>query len=234
MTNKTALVTGSSSGIGQAITEALLNDGHNVIGLARDHGKFKPRYGSYRPITVDLSDIENTETMVHSLLNKYPDISIFIGNAGYGDFKHLENFSSLQITDFLITNLVSQIILCRHLITHLKRKGAGDIIFMGSEAALAGKKNATLYSTAKFGLRGFAQALRDEVRTSGVRVCLINPGLVRTPFFETLNFEPGQLENNAIEPEDIAKIVIEILNTRTGTNIDEINLSPSSQLINFK
>ena len=83
MTNKTALVTGSSSGIGQAITEALLNDGHNVIGLARDHGKFKPRYGSYHPITVDLSDIENTETMVHGLLNEYPDISIFIGNAGY-------------------------------------------------------------------------------------------------------------------------------------------------------
>ena len=105
---------------------------------------------------------------------------------------------------------------------------------MGSEAALTGKKKGTLYSAAKFGLRGFAQALRDEVGTSGVGVSVINPGLVRTPFFDNLDFEPGDRENNAIAPEDIAKIVLELLGTRSGTIIDEINLSPGSHSINFK
>ncbi len=234
LTKNTALVTGSSSGIGQAITDHLLKDGFEVIGLARNHKNFIPRQSTYYPITVDLSDVENLEPTIQRVLKQYPDINIFIGNAGYGDFRHLENFSSVQIQNFLNTNLISQIILCRHLICHLKNNGTGSIILMGSEAALAGKRKATLYSAAKFGLRGFGQALRDELSTSGVRVCIINPGLVRSPFFDNLDFEPGQSEYNAIEPKDIAKIVLELLNTRTGTNIDEINLSPSSESINFK
>ena len=124
--------------------------------------------------------------------------------------------------------------LCRYLLSHFKSNGGCNIIILGSEAALAGKRKGTLYSAAKFGLRGFAQALRDEVGTSGVGVSVINPGLVRTPFFDNLDFEPGDRENNAIAPEDIAKIVLELLGTRSGTIIDEINLSPGSHSINFK
>ena len=234
MAIKSALVTGSSSGIGKAITARLLENGIRVIGLARDHNKFTPRQSTYCPITVDLSDVSNLEKKIRTTLKQYPEISIFISNAGYGDFRHLENFSTLQIQEFLNVNLISQIILCRSFTSHFKSKGGGDIIILGSEAALAGKRKSTLYSAAKFGLRGFSQALRDEVGASGIRVCLINPGLVRSPFFENLDFEPGDSENNAIAPDDIAKIVFELLNTRNGTMIDEINLSPASASINFK
>ena len=124
--------------------------------------------------------------------------------------------------------------LCRHLVSFMKAKGNGDIIIMGSEASIVGKKKASLYSAAKFGLRGFAQSLRDECGNAGVRVCLINPGFVRTPFFDTLNIKPGEDGNNAIEPGDIAKIVCDIIETRKGTNIDEINVSPASKSIIFK
>lgn len=234
MAFKSALVTGSSSGIGKAITALLLQNGIKVIGLARDHSKFIPQQSNYYPITVDLSDILNLEKKIQNILKNYPEISIFISNAGYGDFRHLENFSTSQIQEFLNLNLISQIILCRNFTSHFKKNGNGDIIILGSEAALAGKRKSTLYSAAKFGLRGFAQALRDEVGASGIRVCLINPGLVRSPFFDNLDFEPGDLENNAIAPDDIAKIVFELLNTRNGTIIDEINLSPASNLIKFK
>ena len=234
MAVKSALVTGSSSGIGKAITALLLQNGIKVIGLARDHSKFTPQQSNYYPISVDLSDITNLEKKIRSILKTYPEISIFISNAGYGDFRHLENFSTPQIQEFLNLNLISQIILCRNFTSHFKRDGSGDIIILGSEAALSGKKKSTLYSAAKFGLRGFSQALRDEVGASGIRVCLINPGLVRSPFFDNLDFEPGDLENNAIAPDDIAKIVFELLNTRNGTIIDEINLSPASNSINFK
>tara|TARA_B100001093_G_C26506193_1_gene875501 strand:- start:412 stop:786 length:375 start_codon:yes stop_codon:yes gene_type:complete len=116
----------------------------------------------------------------------------------------------------------------------MKYKKNGDIFFIGSESGLSGKKKGTLYSAAKFGLRGFCQALRDEVANSGIRVCLLNPGFVRTPFFESLNFEPAEMENDAIEVADIAKIIFDILHTRVGTNIDEVNLSPSTRSINFK
>ena len=205
-----------------------------MIGLARAHSKFTPEQSNYFPVTVDLSDIVNIEKKIQAVLKEYPTISIFISNAGYGDFRHLENFSTPQIQKFLDLNLISQIILSRNLTSHFKSNGGGDIIFLGSEAGLAGKRKSTLYSAAKFGLRGFAQALRDEAGASGIRVCLINPGLVRSPFFDSLDFEPGESESNAIVPDDIAKIVFELLNTRNGTIIDEINLSPASNSINFK
>ena len=155
-------------------------------------------------------------------------------NAGFGDFRNLENFSLSEIQRYFNVNLIAQIIISRYVVSHMKNSGAGDIIIIGSEAALVGKRKATLYSAAKFGLRGFSQSLRDEIGASGVRICLINPGLVRSPFFDQLQFEPGDHDNNAILPDDVAKIVLETLNTRRGTIVDEINLSPATNTINVK
>ena len=234
MEKRKAIVTGSSSGIGKEITSLLLKSGADVIGLARDHKKFKPDFDGYFPISVDLSDFEKTERIIPQVLHQHSEVDVLICNAGCGDFRTLENFSAKQISDFLNLNLISHIMLCRHLVSFMKAKGSGDIIIMGSEASIVGKKKASLYSAAKFGLRGFAQSIRDECGNSGVRVCLINPGFVRTPFFDSLNFEPGKDENNAIEPGDIAKIVCDIIETRKGTLIDEINVSPASKSIIFK
>jgi short-subunit dehydrogenase len=166
-------------------------------------------------------------------LQEHSNIDVLICNAGHGDFRTLENFSGKQIADFINLNLISHIILCRHIVSSMKTIGSGDIIVLGSEAALVGKKKASLYSAAKFGLRGFTQSLRDECGNTGVRVCLINPGLVRSPFFDSLDFKPGEAKNNAIEPGDIAKIVLEVIKTRKGTIVDEINLSPASKSIIF-
>ena len=231
---KAALISGSSSGIGRAISEKLLDNGIKVIGLARDHSKFVPIGKDYVPIEIDLSKVKKLPELIKPILKQNPDIDIFVSSAGYGEFKSLENFSSPQIENFINLNLVSHIVLCRAIVAHMKSQGKGDIFILGSEAGVIGKKKATLYSAAKFGLRGFAQALRNESGPAGVRVCLINPGMVRSPFFDTLEFEPDELETNAIETEDIAKIVFDFLGTRQGTIIDEINLSPASKSLKFK
>ena len=231
---KAALISGSSSGIGRAISEKLLESGIKVIGLARDHSKFKPSKKNYIPVEADLSQVKRLPELIKSNLKENPDIDIFVSVAGFGDFKSLENFSSPQIENFINLNLVSHIILCRAIVAHMKSQGNGDIFILGSEAGVIGKKKATLYSAAKFGLRGFTQALRNEAGPAGVRVCLINPGMVRSPFFDKLGFEPDGLETNAIETEDIAKIVFDFLGTRQGTIIDEINLSPASKSLKFK
>ena len=234
MENRVALVTGSTSGIGRETTLGLLKNKIQVIGLGRDHKKLKTKLDGYFPITIDLSDFASIARTIPRVLREHPKIDIFVGNAGYGDFKSLENFSDKQICDFLNLNLTSHILVSKYLVRHMKSRIGGDIIFLGSEAALVGKRQASLYSAAKFGLRGFAQALRDECGKTGIRVCLINPGFVRSPFFESLNFAPGIEENNAIEPEDVAKVILDIINLRKGTIIDEVNLSPASKSIMFK
>ena len=119
------------------------------------------------------------------------------------------------------------------MLPHFKTKNRGDVIFIGSEAALEGGKKGSLYCATKFGLRGFSQSIRQESANKNIRVTLINPGMVRTSFFDDLNFQPGDDEENAIEPTDIADIIINILSMRSGTVVDEINLTPQKKVISF-
>jgi NADP-dependent 3-hydroxy acid dehydrogenase YdfG len=80
-------------------------------------------------------------------------------------------------------------------------------------------------------MRGFAQALREECGGSGIRVGIVNPGMVKTPFFDDLDFAPGDREDNYVEPADVASGIVWMLNSRPGTVIDEINLSPLKKVI---
>ena len=232
--SKFAVITGSSSGIGQAITVKLLEEGYTVIGLSRHHKRSKFSHERYHTRVLDLSDIQKVDEVAVDIIKNYPKINVLVCNAGYGDFRNLENFSHSQIQNFFNVNLLSHIIFCRHIVTGMKKRGQGDIFLLGSEAALVGKRKATLYSSAKFGIRGFAQSLRDEVGSCGLRVCQINPGMIRSEFFDNLTFEPGRLAENAIEPNDIATVVFDTITMRRGTVIDEINLSPASKAISFK
>jgi short-subunit dehydrogenase len=230
---KTAVVTGSSSGIGRAISQDLLSHGYKVIGLARDHKKFDPATKHYFPYEIDLTDFDRTVSLLKRILADHEEVNVLVSNAGFGKFQSLENFSVTQIQSFLNLNLLSHILVCQILVRYFKKQMGGDIIIMGSESAVLGKKKSTLYSAAKFGLRGFSQALRDEVGSSDIRVCLINPGMVRSPFFGDLNFYPGENFENAIETSDVAAVVTDILAMRRGTIIDEVNLSPAKKVIVF-
>jgi short-subunit dehydrogenase len=96
-------------------------------------------------------------------------------------------------------NFVSQSFLAKEFLPALKRKALADLIFIGSEAALAGSRKGSIYCASKFALRGFSQSLRDECAKSSVRVSLINPGMVKTDFFQSLTFEPGE-ENSSRLP----------------------------------
>ena len=234
MKEKCVLVTGSSSGIGYEITSKLLDLGAKVIGIARNHDKSKLKNKNYITHNCDVSNHNKLETLLKQILKNHPEINCLISNAGYGDFGPLENFSTLQIDNFITTNLTSHLVLTKLLLPHFKKIKIGDIIFIGSEAGLFGAKNGTLYCTTKFGLRGFSEALSKDVMRKNIRVSIINPGMVRTDFFENLNFEPGNDEGNAVSIQDISSTVAYILTLSRNTVVDEINLSPAKKAIKFK
>ena len=104
---------------------------------------------------------------------------------------------------------------------------------MGSEAAVSGGKKGAVYSATKFAVRGLAQSLREECAGSGVRVGIVNPGMVNTGFFDRLNFRPGNAPGDHLTPEDVADAVWLMLSARAGAVIDEINLSPQKKVIQF-
>ena len=227
------LVTGSSDGIGRSITLSLLKSGAKVIGLARNHSKFNPETKNYIKYKTDFSNEEILLNTIAKIINDHKDLDCLVSNAGFGKFGTLETFSTKEINDFIFTNLTSHMILTNKILPHLKKIRKGNIIFIGSESALKGGKNGSLYSAAKFGLRGFSQSIREESCSKNIHVSLINPGMVRTSFFNNLDFIPGEDKSNAIEPDDIGKIIIDILSTRNGSVIEEINLSPLKKVIKF-
>lgn len=233
LNKRTALVTGASRGIGAAISKGLLSEGCQVIGVARCMGDLFRGDNNFKAVELDLSQLDALPRQLQEIRRESAAVDTLVCNAGYGQFGSLEEFSARQIRGLVDLNLTSQILLVREFLPAMKTQGFGDIVFMGSEAALKGGRRGAVYSATKFALRGLVQSLREECSGSGVRVSIINPGMVATDFFEKLNFQPGKDADCHLVAEDIYAAVKLILTARSGAGIEEINLSPHKKLIEF-
>ena len=228
VTTGVVLITGASSGIGLAISKKLLQEGHTVIGLARDFKKCEFVHEHFQQVAIDLSDSAEIENRVPKLIKSLDQpLRALVNNAGIGKMGYLEQLSVSDIRESVDTNFLSHVLVTKAALPLMKQQTCtSDVVFLGSEAALSGAQQGSIYCATKFALRGFAQSLRQECAKSSVRITLVNPGAVRSNFFDNLNFEPGDSPDNAIEPDDVAKVVSDVINMRAGTVVDEINLSP--------
>jgi len=228
------LLTGASGGIGRSIATLLLSSDWRIVGVGRDPARPEFSQKEFSQATIDLSDLEHLPEQLRFLASEHEDIDSVVCAAGVGRFGSLEEFSYQQIRELIDINLTSQLYVVRAFLPLLKRRGRGDVVLIGSEAALAGGARGAVYSATKFALRGFCQSLRQESAAAGIRVTLINPGMVRTEFFDQLDFEPGEDLAHAIVPEDIAVAVKMVLSARAETVFDEINLSPLKKVVRRK
>ena len=229
---KTALITGASSGIGLATARLLLAQGYRIVGISRRGQVAEFEADNFIPLALDLARLEQLESQINKLIET-ETIDCFIHAAGQGHFGSIEQFSVTQIETSIRVNLTSALVICRSLVPALRRQRKGRIIFIGSESALQAGKKGALYCAAKYGMRGFCQSLREDCSSDGIQVSLVNPGMVRSPFFDELSFEPGPAAENAIEASDVAEIIWQILRSSQDIVIDEVNLSPRIKSINF-
>lgn len=220
------IISGATSGIGKAITTELIAAGHHVLGLARDHAKceFAPQY--YTPYVIDFAELTTVEPTVKQLLSDFAEIDALICSAGYGQFAQLEQFSVAQLSRLMTVNFTSQAALIKSVLPTMKTRKSGNIILIGSEAALTGEAQGSVYCASKFALRGFSQSLRKECRRHKIPVSLINPGFVRTEFFDNLAFSPGDEQEAAIDPQHIAELVSLIIKQGPNTVYEEVNIQP--------
>ena len=198
---KTALITGSSSGIGKAIYDILSENGYEVYGISRRDGD----------IICDLKDLKALHVEVAGLLKK-TDINLLINCAGVGVFKPHEELSLQKIEELIDINLKAPVVLTNLCLRSLK-KTKGHIINISSIEATKHSKFSALYSATKSGLRDFSLCLFEELRKSGVRVTSINPDITKTAFFDNLNFKPSDNKQSYIDPKDLAKDVLNIINS---------------------
>lgn len=225
------LISGSSSGIGKAITEKMLASNHSVIGLARNHEKFSPQTDQYYTYSMDFSRIANLEKEFRAIHQDHPHIDMIICCAGYGEFCEFEQFSVTKMQNLMNVNFMSQAVLVKTFLPSLKKQKSGKIIFIGSECSLEGQKKGSMYCASKFALRGFAQSLRKECASANICVTLVNPGFVDTPFFNELTFRPAPGLEHAIQSEQIALLISTLVNEKNNCVFEEINLQPMKKVI---
>lgn len=216
----TAIVTGSSSGIGEAIAQVLLKNGYNVVGLSRRRGDI--HHPLFEHLPCDLSDSVVVDILQKKLV-ELEDLEILVNAAGIGRFEPHEELNTKIITDMIAINLTTPILLANALLRPLK-KTKGMILNITSIEATRHSKFSALYSATKAGLRAFGLTLFEETRNSGVRVVTINPDMTETPFFDGFRFGVGEDDDTKLFTSDIAQAIQYLLDTREGICVTEMTI----------
>jgi NAD(P)-dependent dehydrogenase (short-subunit alcohol dehydrogenase family) len=176
--SQVVLVTGTSSGFGRRIAEALARDGHSVFASTR--GSDAAVLGATH-VTLDVTDAASVSNCVAAVMNA-GRIDVLINNAGLGIAGAIEDTSDDEARAQFDANFFGMHRMCRAVLPHMRRQGGGCIINMSSLAGQIAIPFQGFYSASKFAIEGYTEALRMEVRSFGVRVSMIEPGDFATAF----------------------------------------------------
>jgi short-subunit dehydrogenase len=175
---RTALVTGATGGVGTAIARGLWARGVSRLLLSGRRTEVLEPLASElggRALECDLSD----PAAVDRLADEAVDVDVLVANAALPASGHLTTFTQEEIDRALAVNLRAPMALARRLVEPMIARGSGHLVFMASLSAKTASPGGSVYSATKFGLRGFALALRQDLRPHGVGVSVVSPGFIR-------------------------------------------------------
>jgi short-subunit dehydrogenase len=217
---RTALVTGASGGLGQAIARGLAARGADVVLSARQVDVLESLATEIggRVVPCDLAD----RAAVERLAADAGPVDVLVANAGVSLAGRVESSSVADIDRMLDVNLRAPIVLARLLCEGMEARGGGHIVFISSLNGKLGTPRTSLYAATKFGLRGFAQSLREDLRPKGVGVSTVFPGFIRDAgmFHDSGAKLPPYVGTKT--PEDVARAVVRAIERDRG----EIDVAP--------
>lgn len=180
----TVLVTGGTSGIGRGVARVLSSAGAKVAITGRDDGRLRDvaRELGVLAIKANVANEADVERTYSEVLGAFGHLDVLVNNAGAGAFAPLVDMTKNDFESIIDTNVTGAMLMARAAARHFVKRRSGNIINIGSTAALRGAANGTAYYASKFALRGMTECWRAELRPSNVRVILINPSEVITEF----------------------------------------------------
>jgi NAD(P)-dependent dehydrogenase (short-subunit alcohol dehydrogenase family) len=179
--SKIALVTGASSGIGQATAQLLAKAGYKVYGTSRRASDASAR--TFEMLSLDVTSDESVDAAVQKLMQVEGSIDLLVNNAGFGVAPAGAEESSIeQARSIFDTNFFGIVRMTRAVVPHMRRKGAGRIINIGSVLGFLPMPYGALYAATKHAIEGYSESLDHELRTRGIRVSVIEPAYTKTPF----------------------------------------------------
>ena len=220
------VITGASSGIGAATARAAAAEGFNLVLAARSKDKLDAlvaEVGSDRAIAVetDVTEWESNERLIQAALDRFGRVDVVFANAGFGAARGWLKETPEHWRSMVLTNVLGAAYTLRAAIPSVTET-KGHLLVTGSVAgrrALPG----SLYSCTKWAVTAMGEAVRADLNDTGVRMTIVEPGMVDTPFFDN-GAGPG-----ALQPEDIARAVMYAVSQPPHVDVNEILIRPTVQ-----
>ena len=230
--DKSAVVTGGTKGIGRGIAEALRRESVSVCIAARHQSEIDEAIrelnqgdeGRAIGFVCDVRDHDQVRAMIGYTVKELGGLDILVNNAGIGIFQKVEDTTPEDFRAVLETNVFGVFHCCHEAIPQMKRRGGGYIINISSLAGANPHPRMAAYNASKFGLNGFSEALMQEVRHDNIKVSYIMPGSVNTEFGGD---SPSDEKNWQLTPQDIARVVIDLLRHDDRSLPSRVEIRPS-------
>ena len=223
---KVFLITGASTGIGAATARRAARAGHRLVLAARSRDRLEQLAeqlggaGRARAVSCDVMDWGEQERLAAAALEAFGRIDVVFANAGFGARRGFLEETPEHWRDMVLTNVLGVAYTIRATLPAVK-EARGHYLLTSS---VAGRRalQGSLYSATKHAVTAMGEALRQDVNDTGVRVTLIEPGMVDTPFFDN----PVQ---NALQAEDVARAVMFAVDQPPHVDVNEILIRPTAQ-----
>ncbi|TMK69091.1 MAG: SDR family NAD(P)-dependent oxidoreductase [Actinobacteria bacterium] len=226
LAGKTALLTGATGGLGRAIAGALAERGVTLVLSARRADPLRELADSlpgegHRPVVADLAAARAGERLVADA----GDVDVLVANAGLPGAGQLDGYSADQLAASLRVNLEAPLEMTRALLPHLRELGSGHLVYVSSLQGKVAFPRSSVYSATKFGLRGFALSLREDLWDTGIGVSVVLPGFIRDAgmFADSGAKAPAGLGTSS--PEEVGEGVA----TAIEQNRAEVQVAPLLQ-----
>lgn len=198
---KTILITGCSSGIGRMTAKLFHKKGWNVSATVRSNPESDDELNALDNMLVTTLDVTNEETIKEAIdmtVERFGKIDVLLNNAGYGSYGILEATPEKAMRMQYDVNVIGTLLVTKNVLPHMRRESEGIIINISSMGGKITLPMGTLYHGSKFAVEGMTESLSYELEAIGVKVKLIEPGMINTSFAETttnlLNIDPEQTE----------------------------------------
>jgi NADP-dependent 3-hydroxy acid dehydrogenase YdfG len=241
---KVAIVTGASSGIGEATAKSLASRGASVVLAARREGELEALQtqieaddGDALVVPTDITNDDDIDALVDATTEEYGRIDILVNNAGYMPLTHIADADRETLQTTIDVNLTGLITLTHAVIPTMLEQGSGHIVNLSSVVGRFLMENGSHYNAAKAGVKMFGDSLRLDVAADGIRVATIEPGSVATELLEHIpddEIKEGIEEYAAglrpLQPDDIARTITFVVSQPPHVDINEVLVRPTDQV----
>ena len=226
---KVAVVTGSSSGIGFETSLALAREGYFTYATMRDVKKADKIQKiadeeslSLKVIELDVDDEESAENAINTIIQEKGRVDVLVNNAGWGIWGTGEDVSVDEFKEQFETNFFSVIRMIQKVAPTMRNQGSGNIVNISSVAGRIGLPASTAYVSSKFAVEGLSESLRYELGQFGVNVIIIEPGVIKTNFFDSMKTAKKADEGGAYRDITIKVITGVKMMAEMGTSPKEV------------